>query len=182
MSFIRHTRRSGTKYVYSRQHTLRHYLCCVLYLRSYPLRRLRRLDLQRVGYTKGRACRCSHWPRKSRQLLRCECGWNGSLHRKLGQYSQGDKTLPIEALRVTYLFFSRSGPNQMRLAKLVVVQLCHTLRTMRRARARFYLPAIFVIVISCVVYFISSSLAERRLCVCHYRVAVSSCRFQVHRR
>ena len=37
----------------------------------------------------------------------------------------------------------------------------------------------FVIVISCVVYFISSlapdgvSLAERRLCVCHYRVAVS---------
>jgi hypothetical protein len=37
----------------------------------------------------------------------------------------------------------------------------------------------FVIVISCVVYFISSlapdraSLAERRLCVCHYRVTVS---------
>ncbi len=37
----------------------------------------------------------------------------------------------------------------------------------------------FVIVISCVVYFISSLapdwafLAERRLCVCHYRVAVS---------
>ncbi len=140
-----------------------------------------------MGYIKGRACRCSHRPRKSRQLLRCECGWNGSLYRKLGQYSQGDQTLPIEALRVTYLFFFRSGPNQMRLAKLVVVHLCHTLRTMRRARARFYLPAIFEIVISCVVYFISSlapdwvSFAERRLCVCHYRVAVSSCRFQVQR-
>jgi len=41
VSFVRHTRRSGIKYVYSRQHTLRHHLCCVLHLRSYPLRRLR---------------------------------------------------------------------------------------------------------------------------------------------
>jgi hypothetical protein len=67
----------------------------------------------------------------------------------------------------------------MRWAKLVVVHLCHTLRTMRRARARFLFARYFVIVISCVVYFISSlaperaSLAERRLCVCHYCVAVS---------
>ena len=39
-------------------------------------------------------------------------------------------------------FFPGLGLNQMRWAKLVVVHLCHTLRTMRRARARFYLPAI----------------------------------------
>ena len=107
-----------------------------------------------MGYIKGRACRCPHGSRKSRQLLGCECGWNGSLHRKLGQYSQGDKALSVEVLRVAY-FFSGLGLNQIRWAKLVV-HLRHTLRTMRRARARFYLPAIFVVVISCVVYFISS--------------------------
>jgi hypothetical protein len=113
-----------------------------------------------------------------RQLLRCECGWNGPLHRKLGQYSQGDKTLPIEALWVAYLF-SGLGLNQMRWVKLVVVQPLsypqdHALRSCSVLFARY-----FVIVISCVVYFISSlapdraSLAERRLCVCHYLVAVS---------
>ena len=91
-------------------------------------------------YIKGRTCRCSHGSRKSRQLFGCECGWNGSLHGKLGQYSQGDEELSIEALWVAY-FFLGLGLNQMRWAKLMV-QLCHTLRTMRRARAQFYLPAI----------------------------------------
>jgi hypothetical protein len=69
------------------------------------------------------------------------------------------------------------GLNQMRWAKLVV-HLCsypqdHALRSCSVLFARY-----FVVVISCVVYFIPSLVPDRaslaeRLCVCHYRVAVS---------
>lgn len=50
---------------------------------------IRRLQLQRVGYSQRRACRCSHGSRQPRQLSWC-CKWRyGYVHRKLGHHLEG---------------------------------------------------------------------------------------------
>jgi hypothetical protein len=76
---------------------------------------------------------------------------------------------------VGYLLLFRSGPNQMQVGGGTPLSYPqdHASRSCSVLFARY-----FVIVISCVVYFISSlapdrvSLAELRLCVCHYHVAI----------
>lgn len=100
---------------------------------------------ERVGVLTGHENRVSCLGVSVDGMALCTGSWDSTL--KVTR-------ITVEALWVAY-FFSGLGLNQMRWAKLVV-HLRHTLRTMRRARARFYLPAIFVVVISCVVYFISS--------------------------
>lgn len=87
---------------------------------------------ERVGVLTGHENRVSCLGVSVDGMALCTGSWDSTLKVK---------TLPIEALWVAYSF-SGLGLSQMRWAKLVVVHLRHTLRTMRRARARFYFPAI----------------------------------------
>lgn len=67
-----------------------HHLGRILGVGSDFVCRVRRLQLQRVGHTQGRASRRTCWARKPRQLLGSQSRWYGIVHRVLGFYAQGE--------------------------------------------------------------------------------------------
>lgn len=90
---VRPARRPRAEPVHARQRPLRHHLGRVLGLWPDPVRRLRRLQLQRLGHAQGRARRRPRRPREPGQLPRRLVRRHGPLHRKLGQHAQGPSRL-----------------------------------------------------------------------------------------
>ncbi|XP_061724629.1 uncharacterized protein LOC133530637 isoform X1 [Cydia pomonella] len=81
---VRHPRRPGAGHVLARQHHLRHHVRGLLQVRPPAARRLRRLQLQRVGLHEERACRHPGRARQPRVLPRRDGERHGRGHRLVG--------------------------------------------------------------------------------------------------
>lgn len=123
---------------------------------------------ERVGVLTGHENRVSCLGVSVDGMALCTGSWDSTLKVTRG--------LPVKASWVANNLSSGLGLNQMRRAKLAA-HFCHTLWTMRRARAQFYLFAILWLSYL-VLFTISRHLSTKGLlsysavCVCHYRDAV----------